>query len=99
MLTMSVFEGGNFSSLYSNDVESEVYPAGSFTSSGPSGATAMSTSTAPSKILFLEYNCYDNLKNHDFAPPMADCFRAERDAVGVSKQKGRQPHGRSRVRR
>ncbi len=91
MLTMWVFEGGNYSSLYSNDVESEIYPAGSFTSSGPSGATAMSTTTAPSKILFLEDNCYDNLnKPTSFAPPMADCLPPSGAAVqgGVWKQKG-----------
>jgi hypothetical protein len=90
-LTMWVFEGGNTPSLYTNDVESEVYPSGSFSLSGPSGATAMSTTAVPSQILFLEDNCYDNLdKPTSFAPPMADCLPPSGVAVqgGLWKQKG-----------
>jgi hypothetical protein len=87
-ISMWVFEGGNTSSLYSNNTSAAFYPSGSFVDSGR-GATAATATT--SQILFLEENCYDSLNfPTTFSPPMADCSPPSGVAVqgGVWKLKG-----------
>jgi hypothetical protein len=86
-LSLYVFEGGNYSSLYSNDVEAEIYPAGSFTTAHG----AMESTATPTQFLFLEDNCFDAVPfPTSFAPPMGDCTAPSGVAVqgGVWKKKG-----------